>query len=240
MRKSPSTVLNGIAAAWLSIVVTIGTSHAQSISGTVYDPDGGVVAGARVMLMQDYVKMQETKSGETGAFGFADLKTGMYQVQIKQPRFSIFQQTVDLPPAEQARVYAVLSFARVVEEFQISTGRAAGAPNNRAAEHAIRAGGKVQPPRMLEVPRPGLSAVRSFRRTRRPGGFAGYNQARRQCGRCHRIAGCPPGAGAGGDSCIEKVPLSTCGTGRTLGREPTDGRVQLPVAVASRELAFKI
>jgi TonB family protein len=154
VRKSPSTVLNCIAAAWLSIVVTIGTSHAQSISGTVYDPVGGVVAGARVMLMQDYVKMQETKSGETGAFGFADLKAGMYQVQIKQPRFSIFQQTVDLPPAEQARVYAVLSLARVVEEFQISTGRAAGAPNNRAAEHAIRAGGQVQPPKMLEVPRP--------------------------------------------------------------------------------------
>jgi TonB family protein len=106
------------------------------------------------MLMQDYVKMQETKSGQTGAFAFADLKPGMYQVQIKQPLLSIFQQTIDLQPAEQARVYAVLSLARVVEEFQISTGRAAGASNNRAAEQAIRAGGKVQPPKMLEVPRP--------------------------------------------------------------------------------------
>ncbi|MBZ5593993.1 MAG: TonB family protein [Acidobacteriia bacterium] len=154
MLESSFTVINCVAAAWLSICAAVGTCDAQGISGTVYDPAGGVVAGARVMLMQDYVKTQETKSGETGAFAFADLRPGMYQVNIKQPLFSIFQQTVDLQSGEQARVYALLPLARVVEEFQISTARAPGSRLSKAAERPVRAGGKVQPPKMLEVPRP--------------------------------------------------------------------------------------
>lgn len=40
----------------------------QSISDVVYDPDGQVVQDARVLLMQDYSKMKETRSGEVGEF----------------------------------------------------------------------------------------------------------------------------------------------------------------------------
>lgn len=46
---------------------------AQSITGVVYDQDGAVVPNARVFLMEDYVKQQETRSGEAGNFTFLGL-----------------------------------------------------------------------------------------------------------------------------------------------------------------------
>jgi TonB family protein len=131
-----------------------GASRAQSISGIVYDPTGGVVVGARVMVMQDYVKKQESKSGERGEFSFAGLQAGMYQLQIKQPRFSIFQQTVQLEPGQGVRVYAVLAPARVVEELEISSELPDGVRKAAPNETAVRKGGKVQPPQILAPLRP--------------------------------------------------------------------------------------
>ena len=86
---------------------------AQSIRGTVFDPDGGVIANARVMLMQEYVKFKETVADDKGGFSFADLAPGRYQVQVKQPMFSLFQQTVELKEAESAMVYAILPLGRL-------------------------------------------------------------------------------------------------------------------------------
>jgi TonB family protein len=139
---------------WLPIVLAAGASHAQSISGIVYDPTGGVVTGTRVMRMQDYVKAQESKSTPSGEFSFAALKPGMYQLQIKQPMFSLFQTTVMLEGDEQARVYAVLPLARSFEEVQINAHLPAGTRKSVAAEPAIRAGGRVEPTKALQPPRP--------------------------------------------------------------------------------------
>jgi TonB family protein len=149
-----SAILSRIARVCFPIILAAGTCHAQSISGIVYDPTGGVVSGARVMLMQDYVKVQETKSAPSGEFSFTALKPGMYQLQIKQRMFSLFQITVMLEGNEQARVYAVLPLARVFEEVQTNAQLPAGTQKGAAAEPASRAGGRVEPAKALEPPRP--------------------------------------------------------------------------------------
>jgi TonB family protein len=142
------------AAIVLFVLLFAVTTRAETISGIVYDPTGGVVVGARVMVMEDYVKRQESKSDDRGEFSFAGLHAGMYQVQIKQPRFSIFQQTVQIETGQSVRVYAVLGPARVVEELDITSEIPAGLRKSAPGENAVRKGGEVQPPQALEPLRP--------------------------------------------------------------------------------------
>jgi TonB family protein len=154
MLRSPSAVVNAIATAWFATALFAAISYGQSVSGIVYDPTGGIVSGARVMLMEDYVKMREMKSSPSGEFSFADLKPGMYQLQIKQPRLSLFQSTVVLEGAEPVRIYAVLSPARVMEQVEIGATLPEGIPKAALPEPEIRIGGKVEPPEPLVPARP--------------------------------------------------------------------------------------
>ena len=154
MLKTASIAARHITEMGLMILLTAGASRAESVSGIVYDPTGGVVVGARVMVMEDYVKQQESKSDGRGEFSFAGLHAGMYQVQIKQPRFSIFQQTVQIEAGQAVRVYAVLSPARVVEEMDITGELPEGVRKAALGETAIRKGGDVQPPQAQAPLRP--------------------------------------------------------------------------------------
>jgi TonB family protein len=146
MSKSASAVVRATVAVWFATILFAAVSYGQSISGVVYDPTGGVVAGARVMLMQDYVKMREMKSSPSGEFSFADLKPGMYQLQIKQPRLSLFQATVVLEGDERARVYAVLPPVRVVEQMEIAAKLPEGVSKAVLPEPEVRVGGEVELP----------------------------------------------------------------------------------------------
>jgi TonB family protein len=124
----------------------------QSISGVVYDPDGYVVQNARVLLMRDYSKLKETKSGEAGEFAFSGLEPGMYQLQVKQERLSLFQQTV-VVGKEEKRIYAVLPLARETESVQINA-RLASRDRKSVSGKARHWGGQVEPAILLQPLRP--------------------------------------------------------------------------------------
>jgi TonB family protein len=117
---------------------------AQSISGRVYDQTGGVVSGARVVLLEDFNKITETKSSDRGDFSFKDLKPGAYQVQVKQHWFQIFQQLVPLKQGENPRVYAVLNVARSESELGMTRARLPGVQQPAGAVNPYRLGGKVE------------------------------------------------------------------------------------------------
>lgn len=138
------------------LIAAAGTgAMAQGIKGTVFDPDGGVIPNTRVMLMQDYVKLQETTTDEKGNFAFTGVAQGRYQVQIKQPMFSLFQQTIDLKGSEPAMVYAVLPLGRMSDGMQINGQLAPNIQRNPAlTAKNIRTGGKIEPASLAEFPRP--------------------------------------------------------------------------------------
>jgi len=117
---------------------------AETITGRVYDQTGGVVSGARVVLLEDFQKVTETKSGETGEFRFDGLKPAKYQVQIKQSWFQIFQQLVPLQENQKAEVHAVLEVARAASEVTINAEALPGVPPPSGAVQTRRAGGSVQ------------------------------------------------------------------------------------------------
>jgi TonB family protein len=123
---------------------------AQTITGTVYDPSGAVVAGARVMLMDDYVKVGETKSDAAGRFTFDGLQRKLYHVQVKQPRFALYQSHANLVEQSTARLFAVLPLAHMSEVLVIrGQGVAPAATRPPAASGAPCAGGQVQPARLV-------------------------------------------------------------------------------------------
>ncbi len=84
-------------AAWLSSVLTVLLftlpANAQvttgSLSGTVVDPTGAVVAGSSVTLQSESTgAIQNAVTSTTGAFRFTLLKVGRYQLEITQPGFN--------------------------------------------------------------------------------------------------------------------------------------------------------
>jgi TonB family protein len=144
----------------LTVLLALGAgySRAQSINGRVYDPTGGVVRNARVMLMQDYVKVQEIRSGDAGEFSFTGLQPGMYQVQIKHPMMSLFQKTVILKDAPE-RVYAVLPLAHAEDSVEINAQLPPGVQRGAAAAiKATRAGGRIEPAKLLVFRPPAFPA----------------------------------------------------------------------------------
>ena len=154
MPRSLSTVLGLLATICIALFLSAGTVYAQTISGIVFDWSGGIVAGARVMLMQDYVKMQEMKSSPKGEFSFSGLKPGLYQLQVKQPLFSLFQATVGLEEKNAAHVYAVLPPVRLAEELTIMGSLPAGTQKASPADREPRTGGKMEPPEPISPMRP--------------------------------------------------------------------------------------
>lgn len=117
---------------------------AQTITGKVYDQTGALVIGARVVLLEDFQKLSETKSSPAGEFQFDGLKPGKYQVQVKQPWFGIFQQLVPLGENQKAHVHAVLEVARAGSEITVEAERLPGVEAPAAAARTQRAGGRVE------------------------------------------------------------------------------------------------
>src|SRR5262249_9723553 len=63
------------------------------ILGTVRDPSGSVVTGAKVSVRNlDTNQSQETRSSETGTFRVPLLPVGSYEVTVEKPGFARYRQ----------------------------------------------------------------------------------------------------------------------------------------------------
>jgi TonB family protein len=142
----------------LLIVFCAHIGSAQTITGTVYDPSGAVVAGARVLLMVDYVKQAETQSGSAGDFRFGGLRAQLYHVQIKQPRFSLYQSHVDLRERPSAHLYAMLPLANMGEAMAIGGQALAPVAGPARASRVPAVGGQVEPARVARRVNPAYPA----------------------------------------------------------------------------------
>src|SRR6188508_3256198 len=78
-------------AAFLALVVAVPT-YAQKITGTirgsVTDPTGAIIAGAKVTVKNEDTGL--TRSGTTtsaGIYAFAELPVGSYRIEVEHPGF---------------------------------------------------------------------------------------------------------------------------------------------------------
>ncbi len=100
--------------------------HAQTISGTVQDPTGAVIAGARIEITgTNLAQPLVLYSDGTGKFTTPELKPGTYTVRVMRESFEPLVQTVDLQGTAQLQL--TLTIAKQQESISVSPERSSSA-----------------------------------------------------------------------------------------------------------------
>ena len=93
--------------------------HAETIAGTVLDPSGAVIVGARVEITGgDLTQPIVLASNAQGKFVSPDLKPGTYALRVTQQGFEPLVKTVDLRGT--AELELKLAIAKQREEVTVS------------------------------------------------------------------------------------------------------------------------
>ena len=116
-----------------------------NISGTIVDPTGGAVAGARVRLSRDDQSPgQEVLSGDDGQFAFANVAPGPFGITITLEGFAPQASTGFLRPGESYTVPQItMALATAVTEVRVVVSRAEIAEDEIKAEEKQRVLGVI-------------------------------------------------------------------------------------------------
>jgi hypothetical protein len=116
-----------------------------SISGTIVDPTGGAVVGARVKLSRgDQSPDQEALSGDNGQFSFADVAPGPFQLTITSQGFATQASSGILPLGESYTVPQItMVLATAVAEVRVVPTRVEVAEDQIKAQEKQRVLGVV-------------------------------------------------------------------------------------------------
>src|SRR3984885_8119761 len=96
-----------------------------SVSGTIVDQSGAVVAGAQVTLTREgQSPNQQALSGDNGQFSFANVAPGAFQLTITSPGFATQTSSGILAPGEAHLVPQIaLAVAANVTDVQVALSR---------------------------------------------------------------------------------------------------------------------
>jgi hypothetical protein len=98
----------------LFYVLVPASLHSQTISGTVQDPSGAVIAGARIEITGgDLTQPVVLSSDATGKFVSPDLKPGRYSVRVVRDGFEPLVKTVDLQGTAQLQLTLTIAKQQV-------------------------------------------------------------------------------------------------------------------------------
>ena len=111
-RQWHASLLLKMAMLLLSLVAPISVC-AQSISGTVQDPSGAFIAGARVEITGGELAQPLIVSSDTlGKFTSSDLKPGNYSVRVTRDGFEALVKAVSLQEPVQLRLTLTIAVAK--------------------------------------------------------------------------------------------------------------------------------
>lgn len=120
-----------LAAVVLLFGMYAGSAAAQSsngqISGTVTDPSGAVIVGAKVSLTYELTgQVREVVTGGSGDFFFPDLVSGTYDISVDQAGFQTYNQKgISLAVAEKMSLHAIqLTVGNVSTEVTVEASTA--------------------------------------------------------------------------------------------------------------------
>lgn len=131
-----STVV--LAVILISIQIAAGQTAAGSLSGTVKDPAGAVIAGAQVTIRNDATG--ETRSAPTngeGRFKFDNLAPGNYTVSVSQTGFKASERALTVEARRPTSVEIQLEVAAPREKIEVGA-KGALAPNSEPNYRQIR------------------------------------------------------------------------------------------------------
>src|SRR5262249_30678602 len=114
------TLLLALASA--TIALLFGQSERGTITGTVADPSGAIVPGARVVVTNLSTKLvSESKSNDAGGHTAASLPVGPYRVRVEKEGFRpVVRWGIELNAASTVRVDVTLEVGTAVETVEVS------------------------------------------------------------------------------------------------------------------------
>jgi len=110
-----SSFISSLFLAFLLIFILTPTRlQAETIAGTVQDPSGAVIAGARIEITaQGMAQPVELTSDGLGKFASPDLKAGTYTLRVERDGFEPLTQTIDLKAVVQLRLTLAIAKQQV-------------------------------------------------------------------------------------------------------------------------------
>jgi outer membrane cobalamin receptor len=106
-----------------ALLVHPAITHAQStavIHGTVYDPDGRIVPGAEVRLLDSMIAVARTQSDSKGEYRFEDLLGGTFTVAAYMPGLTKVSAEIKLQASDTTVVDLHLQLSAVQEQVVVS------------------------------------------------------------------------------------------------------------------------
>jgi outer membrane cobalamin receptor len=97
-----------------------GNERSAAISGTVFDPDGQPVGGARVTLLYAMTQVEDRETNSQGQFRFEGLLAGTYEIVAAAPGFNALKNDIDLQDDEKHTMDVRLKLSAVQEEIVVS------------------------------------------------------------------------------------------------------------------------
>jgi hypothetical protein len=127
-----------------------------TVSGTVTDPAGGAVAGARVVAVNSKTGVtSNARTNDAGVYIFASLQPGMYQVTAEQTGFQKYVlQDLDLDVAAQITLNLQLKLGTISESVEVQASAAQELGYLTSSVGTVVSGRKV-----LELPLAGRDAI---------------------------------------------------------------------------------
>jgi outer membrane receptor protein involved in Fe transport len=122
-RRPPFDFRSRLGSALVSLLCTIVFAcgaRAATLKGTVFDPGGSAVAGARVTLLRSSAPLAESETDAQGRFEFRNLAAGAYSIVANAPGFSASETQVELRAAASERVDLHLALSAVEERVVVS------------------------------------------------------------------------------------------------------------------------
>lgn len=96
------------------------TQRAATIRGTIYDPDGGAVAGAEVSLLDSMTSVANIRTSAHGGYQFGGLLPGAYTVVANRPGFTVTSAEINIQGAETVTADLHLKLSAVQEQVIVS------------------------------------------------------------------------------------------------------------------------
>ncbi len=97
------------------------TSSGISVSGTVFDPSGAIVPGAKVTLRGGNDREQSTTTDPAGEFRFHSVAVGGYELRVEHPGFKVYKVRLKVGPRPLAALRIVLAVADVEETVTVDS-----------------------------------------------------------------------------------------------------------------------
>jgi len=126
---------------FLSGIATFGQAGRGSISGTVSDPSGAIVPGAKMVLLNRATGViQHTVTSGAGLYSFISLNPGTYKVTASQTGFkSVAQDNITVNVDQGTEVNITLQVGTIAETVTVTTGVSLVEPSNSTVGSLIPA-----------------------------------------------------------------------------------------------------